>query len=313
MSTFFRQTAQAMIAKHIDRFPLLKLDQVIDWQPIEQYLNRQRTRYLRDHRGRPAYPLLSMFKAILLGQWHSLSDPELEHSLITRIDFNLFCRFDELSIPDYSTLCRYRNWLAQDDTLSELLELINRQLTEKNLKVEKASAAVIDATIIQTAGSKQRQAIEVDEEGQVSGQTTPSKDSDARWTKKNGLYKLGYKQHTRTDEEGWLEHEVTRLAVCEYLKPLLADGIDTLVLGCTHFPLLKPLIGREAGNVALVDSAITTAEETARVLAQEGLLNTDNNNPDYRFYVSDIPLKFRTIGERFLGRTMEQIEMVSLG
>ena len=63
MSTFFRQTAQAMIAKHIDRFPLLKLDQVIDWQPIEQYLNRQRTRYLRDHRGRPAYPLLSMFNA----------------------------------------------------------------------------------------------------------------------------------------------------------------------------------------------------------------------------------------------------------
>ena len=134
MSTFFQQTAQAMIAKHINRFPLLKLDQVIDWQPIEQYLNRQRTRYLRDHRGRPAYPLLSMFKAVLPGQWHCLSDPELEHSLITRIDFNLFCRFDELSIPDYSTLCRYRNWLAQDDTLSELLELINRQLAEKNLK-----------------------------------------------------------------------------------------------------------------------------------------------------------------------------------
>ena len=174
---------------------------MIDWQPIEQYLNRQRTRYLRDHRGRPAYPLLSMFKAVLLGQWHSLSDPELEHSLITRIDFNLFCRFDELSIPDYSTLCRYRNWLAQDSTLSELLELINRQLTEKGLKVEKASTAVIDATIIQTAGSKQRQAIEVDEEGQVSGQTTPSKDKDARWTKKNGLYRLGYKQHTRTDSE----------------------------------------------------------------------------------------------------------------
>ena len=94
---------------------------------------------------------------------------------------------------------------AQDDTLSELLKLINCQLTEKNLKVEKASAAVIDATIIQTAGSKQRQAIEVDEEGQVSGQTTPSKDKDARWTKKNGLYRLGYKQHTRTDEEGYIE------------------------------------------------------------------------------------------------------------
>ncbi|EOB92626.1 hypothetical protein NM133_1480 [Neisseria meningitidis NM133] len=81
MSTFFRQTAQAMIAKHIDCFPLLKLDQVIDWQPIEQYLNRQKTRYLRDHRGRPAYPLLSMFKAVLLDNGQP-SDPELEHSLI---------------------------------------------------------------------------------------------------------------------------------------------------------------------------------------------------------------------------------------
>ena len=78
---------------------------------------------------------------------------------------------------------------AQDDALSELLQLINRQLTEKDLK---ASVAVIDATIIQTAGGKQRQAIEVDDEGQVSGQTTPSKDKDARWTKKNGLYRLGY-------------------------------------------------------------------------------------------------------------------------
>ena len=117
---------------------------------------------------------------------------------------------------------------AQDDTLSELLKLINRQLTEKNLKVEKASAAVIDATIIQTAGSKQRQAIEVDEEGQVSGQTTPSKDSDARWTKKNGLYRLGYKQHTRTDEEGYIEKlHITPANTheCNHLSPLL-EGIE---------------------------------------------------------------------------------------
>ena len=237
MSTFFQQTAQAMITKHIDHFPLLKLDQVIDWQPIEQYLNRQRTRYLRDHRGRPAYPLLSMFKAVLLGQWHSLSDPELEHSLITRIDFNLFCRFDELSIPDYSTLCRYRNWLAQDNTLSELLELINHQLTEKGLKVEKASAAVIDATIIQTAGSKQRQAIEVDDEGQVSGQTTPSKDKDAHWIKKNGLYKLGYKQHTRTDAEDYIEKlHITPANAheCKHLSPLWCRNQQC----CLHFWLL---------------------------------------------------------------------------
>ena len=91
---------------------------------------------------------------------------------------------------DYSTLCRYRNWLAQDNTLSELLELINCQLTEKGLKVEKASVAVVDATIIQTAGSKQRQDIEVDEEGQVSSQTAPSKDKDVPWIKRRPLVQI---------------------------------------------------------------------------------------------------------------------------
>ena len=182
-----------------------------------------------------------MFKAVLLGQWHSLSDPELEHSLITRIDFNLFCRFDELSIPDYSTLCRYRNWLAQDDTLSELLELINRQLTEKGLKVEKASAAVVDATIIQTAGSKQRQAIEVDEEEQVSGQTTPSKDSDARWIKKNGLYKLGYKQHTRTDAEGYIEKL--------HITPPMPMSANTCLLCWKDCPRVRPSMPTKAMTV----------------------------------------------------------------
>lgn len=114
-------------------------------------------------------------------------------------------------------------------------------------------------------------------------------------------------------EEGWLDHEVTRLTVREYLKPLLADQIDTLVLGCTHYPLLKPLLKQEAPGISLVDSSITTAEATARALGEAGLLNTANPNPDYRFYVSDIPLRFQTIGERFLGRSLEQIEMLSLG
>ncbi len=71
---------------------------------------------------------------------------------------------------------------------------------------------------------KQRQAIEVDEEGQVNGQTTPSKDCDARWTKKNGLYKLGYKQHTRTDAEGYIEKlHITPANAheCKHLSPLL--------------------------------------------------------------------------------------------
>ena len=228
MSSFLHTDALNHIEKHLDRFPLIKLDRIFDWAPIEQSLSGRKTRYLRDNGGRPAYPLLCMFKAVLLGQWHSLSDPELEYSLITRIDFQLFCRFDDFRIPDHSTLCRFRNWLAQDDTLVRLLELINRQLAEKGLKVEKAAAAVIDATIIHTAGGKQRQAIEVDETGSISAETAPSKDQDARWIKKDGRFHLGYKQHTRTDHDGYIEkvhitpanaHEV------KHLEPLL-EGLE---------------------------------------------------------------------------------------
>lgn len=226
MSSFLHTDALHHIEKHLDRFPLIKLDRILDWAPIEQYLTSRKTRYVRDNGGRPAYPLLSMFKAILLGQWHSLSDPELEYSLITRIDFQLFCRFDDFCIPDHSTLCRFRNWLAQDNTLAELLALINRQLTDQGLKVEKASAAIVDATIIQTAGGKQRQAIEVDDEGRVNSQTTPSKDKDARWIKKDGRFHLGYKQHTRTDAEGYIEKlHITPANAheCKHLLPLLED------------------------------------------------------------------------------------------
>ncbi|MDO5687055.1 MAG: glutamate racemase [Neisseria sp.] len=114
-------------------------------------------------------------------------------------------------------------------------------------------------------------------------------------------------------EEGWLQHEVTRLTVREYLQPILAENIDTLVLGCTHYPLLKPLLAEEAQGVTLVDSAITTAEEVAAVLAERHLLHPATDTPDYRFFVSDIPLRFRAIGERFLNRPMEQLEMISLG
>ena len=131
MSSFFHQQAQIMMSKHIDSYPLLNINRLPDWQPVEQLLNRQKTRYIRDHRGRPAYPLLLMLKAVLPGQWHSLSDPEWDRCLATCLDFYFFCGFDEVSLPDHSTLCRFRNWQAQDDTLAGLLELINRRMTER--------------------------------------------------------------------------------------------------------------------------------------------------------------------------------------
>ncbi|HCA27626.1 MAG TPA: glutamate racemase, partial [Betaproteobacteria bacterium] len=103
-------------------------------------------------------------------------------------------------------------------------------------------------------------------------------------------------------EEGWLDHAVTRLTAEEYLRPVLAQRIDSLVLGCTHYPLLKPLLQDVAGEaVNLVDSAETMAEHAAALLNDKNLAARHHAAPAYQFYVTDVPLRFQTIGERFLG------------
>jgi glutamate racemase len=112
-------------------------------------------------------------------------------------------------------------------------------------------------------------------------------------------------------EEGWLDHPVTRLTAQEYLKPVLAEGVDTLVLGCTHYPLLKPLLRDVVGGaLELVDSAVTTAEQTARLLQELDLTNPGDSLPTYRYVVTDVPLRFTIVGERFLGRALGRVETV---
>ena len=112
-------------------------------------------------------------------------------------------------------------------------------------------------------------------------------------------------------EEGWLDHPVTRLTAQEYLKSVLAERIDTLVLGCTHYPLLKPMLADVAGReVMLVDSAEAMAERTAALLTDLNLHTPSRRAADYHFYVTDVPLRFQTIGERFLGRSLNNVHVV---
>ncbi len=112
-------------------------------------------------------------------------------------------------------------------------------------------------------------------------------------------------------EEGWLDHPVTRLTAQEYLKPVLAHRIDTLVLGCTHYPLLKPLLQEVVGrDITLVDSAEAMASQAARLLKDLGLANPARSAPRHEFYVTDLPLRFQTIGERFLGRALNPVHLV---
>jgi len=115
-------------------------------------------------------------------------------------------------------------------------------------------------------------------------------------------------------EEGWTEHDATRLIAREYLEPMLDAEIDTLVLGCTHYPLLKPLLRDVLGpDVRLIDSAEETAAETARTLNEARLAAAADAEPAYRFIASDDPLQFLQLGQRFLGATMEGVEIRTLG
>ena len=115
-------------------------------------------------------------------------------------------------------------------------------------------------------------------------------------------------------EEGWTDHDATRLIAREYLEPLVAAKVDTLVLGCTHYPLLKPLLRDVLGSqVCLIDSAEETAAETARTLAGASLTADDEADPSYRFISSDDPLQFLQLGQRFLGGTIEGVEIRTLG
>jgi glutamate racemase len=112
-------------------------------------------------------------------------------------------------------------------------------------------------------------------------------------------------------EEGWLDHQVTRLTAQEYLRPVVAQNIDTLVLGCTHYPLLKPLLREVLGDqITLVDSAQTIARETEELLRKNSAQNIQEKPPEYRFYVTDVPVRFKEIGEHFLGTTLSNVTIV---
>jgi glutamate racemase len=114
-------------------------------------------------------------------------------------------------------------------------------------------------------------------------------------------------------EEGRLSGEITRLAAEEYLAPLKEEHIDTLVLGCTHYPLLKAVIGQVMGpSVVLVDSAHETAQEVKRVLAKNDIANLPGRKASIRYFVTDAPDRFKTIGERFLEYEISMVEKVVL-
>jgi glutamate racemase len=114
-------------------------------------------------------------------------------------------------------------------------------------------------------------------------------------------------------EEGWFEHPAAELIAREYLEPLRQARVDTLVLGCTHYPLLKPLLQRVMGSeVRLIDSGEETAAAVAQVLKRASLSASAGAAATHRFAVSDDEARFRQVGARFIGERLGRAEVVPL-
>ena len=189
------------------------MDRVIDWQPIQGFLEKKLRRH-QDAVGNPAYPALGMFKILLLQRWHDLSDQKAAEAMADRISF---CRFAGFSLdhesPDASTICRFRNHLEQRGLLVKLLNMINDQLEAHGILVRTGSS--VDATLIPSARHP-RKVEEViadelaDDDGEADDddddhptgytvETSYSDDTDARWTKKGKVFCYGYKGHIAVD------------------------------------------------------------------------------------------------------------------
>jgi glutamate racemase len=115
-------------------------------------------------------------------------------------------------------------------------------------------------------------------------------------------------------EEGWLNHSVTRQVAEEYLAEMRSSGVDTLVLGCTHYPILRPVIEETMGDhISYVDSGEAVAIEVAKMLEEGGLIRSDEQPRVEEFYVTDSADRFRRVAELFLGRPLESVSTVRLG
>ncbi len=115
-------------------------------------------------------------------------------------------------------------------------------------------------------------------------------------------------------EEGWLDGEIVHDIAQIYIAPLRKKGIDTLILGCTHYPLLKNAIAKVAGKaISLVDSAVSITRSVKLLLEKEEMLNKNQKKGRANFFVTDAPIHFKDIGEKFLGKELINVRKADHG
>lgn len=186
---------------------LSKIDALMDWRAFSPILKRG---LKRSGVGPQGYDPLILFKCLLIGQWHGLSDPKLERALKVRLDFMVFCGLGlHAPVPDETTHCRLRNALVKGGVYDDLLAEVCRQLEGHGLKLKEASAAIIDATLIESAARPRNHIDPPQDRAEDEAPDAPdvhfSADPDARWVKKGSKSTLGFKGFARADEEGYID------------------------------------------------------------------------------------------------------------
>ena len=162
------------------------IEELLDWAGVERLLEP----VYAAPTGRASYPVLSLFKAVLLGAWYGLGDPELEAALGDRLSFRRFVGLglDE-AVPDHSTLWRFRDQLGQLGLVEACFAQITRQLEQKGLVVK--AGTLVDASLIPAAAA---------EPPKQKGGGRSTADPDAAWVKRaNGRAHFGYKLHAGVD------------------------------------------------------------------------------------------------------------------
>jgi transposase, IS5 family len=196
---------------------LERLGELIDWSMIARLLSPVHgSRY-----GAPGYPAVAMFKALLLQQWHGLSDPALEASLDDRLSFRRFCGFSlDAETPDHVTIHRFRETLRQLGLADRIFEEVNRQIDNCGLILRQGTlidASLVDAAVKRpkpptepptepAAAPSEGKPVAAESGAAATKERPPSKlvksplDPDAAWTKKGGRRYFGYKVHVGVDQ-----------------------------------------------------------------------------------------------------------------
>lgn len=202
MDLFLREATERIGADDA----LAKIDALMDWPSFLPILKRGLG---RSGVGPQGYDPLILLKCLLIGQWHGLSDPKLERALKVRLDFMIFCGLDlHAPVPDETTHCRFRNALVRGGVYDDLLAEVCRQIEAHGLKLKEADAAIIDATLIESAARPRTHIDAPRDRAEGESRDDPelhfSADPDARWVKKGSKSILGYKGFARADEEGFV-------------------------------------------------------------------------------------------------------------